>query len=159
MEPFDFFAHYEYLSPEALAVYDEFADGDNTYESCNQLLSEMNAVGYTFDYYLNAEPYELRPIGFENIQMQVHRGTAVFYDNGDRVLFERAVFILNNYLLNEGFEVSQCFAHPKGFVFKIDNLPHLEFPYTALLNMDDGELTGVPFSEAINYVIDNGIEY
>jgi hypothetical protein len=119
----------------------------------------MNAVGYTFDYYLNAEPYELRPIGFENIQMQAHRNVVVFYDNGDRVLFHRAVFLLDNHLLNEGFEVSQCFAHAKGFIFKINNLPHLEFPYTALLNLDDGELTGVQFSEAISYVIDNGIEY
>lgn len=29
METFDFFAQYEYLSPEGLAVYDEFIDENN----------------------------------------------------------------------------------------------------------------------------------
>ena len=36
---------------------------DNTYEDCRKLVDELESVGWTCDYYLDAEPYDLRPIG------------------------------------------------------------------------------------------------
>lgn len=35
-----------------------------SYEGCESLLKDVQQIGFTFDYYLDAEPYELRPIGF-----------------------------------------------------------------------------------------------
>jgi len=32
------------------------------YKDCDAFLKEVEAFGYTFDYYLTAEPYNLRPI-------------------------------------------------------------------------------------------------
>jgi hypothetical protein len=46
-----------------LESFDE--DCANTYHELDRLLSELEPLGYTFDYYLNAEPYGLRPIGME----------------------------------------------------------------------------------------------
>jgi hypothetical protein len=34
-----------------------------SYSEIAQMLTETEAIGYTFDYYLDAEPYGLRPIG------------------------------------------------------------------------------------------------
>lgn len=36
-----------------------------SYEEIAAFLNEVESVGYTFDYYLDAEPYGLRPIGTE----------------------------------------------------------------------------------------------
>ena len=46
-----------------LESFDE--DCANTYHELDRLLSEIEPMGYTFDYYLDAEPYGLRPIGME----------------------------------------------------------------------------------------------
>lgn len=56
-----------FLTPELLpanlqAVLEKYANADESYETCRAMLIECEAIGYTFDYYLNAEPYALRPI-------------------------------------------------------------------------------------------------
>jgi len=48
---------------EILESFDE--DTPNTYQELNRLVDELSKVGYTFDYYLDAEPYGLRPINME----------------------------------------------------------------------------------------------
>lgn len=35
---------------------------ENTYEECERVKNELEELGYTFDYYLDAEPYALRII-------------------------------------------------------------------------------------------------
>ena len=44
-----------------LETFDE--NSNNTYLELNRLLIEIEPLGYTFDYYLDAQPYGLRPIG------------------------------------------------------------------------------------------------
>lgn len=46
-----------------LETFDE--DCDNTYCELARILNEIQPLGYTFDYYLDAEPYGLRPIGMK----------------------------------------------------------------------------------------------
>ena len=36
-----------------------------TYDNCEEFLKEVEEVGYTFDFYLDAEPYGLRKIGVD----------------------------------------------------------------------------------------------
>jgi hypothetical protein len=54
----DLFDHYDTLPPKVKKILDKF--GDNTYDSCSKLVARLNKVGYTCDYYLDAEPYNLR---------------------------------------------------------------------------------------------------
>lgn len=35
---------------------------ENTYEECERVKNELEELGYTFEYYLDAEPYGLRTI-------------------------------------------------------------------------------------------------
>ena len=35
----------------------------DTYEICERLLKAVEQIGYTFEYYLDANPYALRPVG------------------------------------------------------------------------------------------------
>lgn len=35
---------------------------DNTYEECEMILNKLERIGYTFEYYLDAEPFNLRKI-------------------------------------------------------------------------------------------------
>ena len=40
----------------------EFGGDEPTYAQLNQMLKNVEMIGYTFDYYLTAEPYNLRPL-------------------------------------------------------------------------------------------------
>ena len=44
-----------------LESFDENAS--NGYHELQRLVNEIEPLGYTFDYFLDAEPYGLRPIG------------------------------------------------------------------------------------------------
>ena len=62
----DLFETPELIPDEVQAVFETFnEDSDNSYFELDRILSEIEPLGYTFDYYLNAEPYGLRPIGIE----------------------------------------------------------------------------------------------
>jgi len=58
----DLFEQWELLPNEAQEILYRYSDEEQTYENCANMLKEFNAIGYTFEYYLDAEPYNLRKI-------------------------------------------------------------------------------------------------
>jgi len=59
----DLFEHPECIPQEVKEVLDRFADKVEegmSYEDCASLVSNLEAVGYTCEYYLQAEPFFLR---------------------------------------------------------------------------------------------------
>ena len=60
----DLFEHYETLPKDASKIYwkySEIAASEGfDYDVCREYLKEMEALGYTFEYGLDAEPYGLR---------------------------------------------------------------------------------------------------
>jgi len=58
----DLFAHYYLLPQEVQDVLAKYSDWDATYDQCRAMLNDMEALGYTFEYYLDAEPYNLLKI-------------------------------------------------------------------------------------------------
>jgi len=62
----DLFETPELIPQDVQAILETFnEDTPNTYEELNRLTNELEAIGYTFDYYLDANPYGLRPVGVE----------------------------------------------------------------------------------------------
>lgn len=62
----DLFETPENMPAELRAIFQRYAMqlmNGATYQDLEAMLSETLSVGFTFDYYLNAEPYGLRPIG------------------------------------------------------------------------------------------------
>lgn len=60
----DLFETPELIPNEVQAVLESFdEDSDNTYYELDRILAEIEPLGYIFDYYLDADPYGLRPIG------------------------------------------------------------------------------------------------
>ena len=59
------FECYEELPIEVQAVLDKFSECENDYENCGNLVDELETIGWTCDFYLDAEPYGLRPVGVE----------------------------------------------------------------------------------------------
>ena len=53
---------------DVLETFNE--DCANTYHELDRILKEIEPLGYTFDYYLDAEPYGLRPIGMELVELE-----------------------------------------------------------------------------------------
>ena len=66
----DLFEHLELLPIEVLSILEKYSELSETYENCGNLVSELEHVGYTCDYYLDAEPYGLRPIGVELVELE-----------------------------------------------------------------------------------------
>lgn len=55
----DLFETPEQLPKHIQAIISKYGDCD-TYEDCANMLKELNKYGYTFNYYLDAQPYNLR---------------------------------------------------------------------------------------------------
>ena len=58
----DLFEYLELLPENIKEIVLKYSELDNTYQNCNNLLNELKPLGYIFDYYLDAEPYNLRKI-------------------------------------------------------------------------------------------------
>jgi hypothetical protein len=61
----DLFEDYENIPDELQEILDEYQDAfeDGDYEGLAKALKEANAIGYTFEYYLDGQAYDLRKIG------------------------------------------------------------------------------------------------
>jgi hypothetical protein len=71
----DLFQTPELIPDNVQAILDTFSeDTGNTYTELARLVNEIEPLKYTFDYYLDAEPYGLRPI---NVPLNEVEG----YDN------------------------------------------------------------------------------
>ncbi len=64
--PIDLFEHPDKQPPELAAIVEKFnvrfIDEGENYILCSEFLTAVEAIGYTFDYYLDAEPYDLREV-------------------------------------------------------------------------------------------------
>lgn len=68
----DLFETPELIPSEVQAILETFdEDSPNTYLELDRMLQELEKIGYTFDYYLDAEPYGLRP---SNIELEYLEG-------------------------------------------------------------------------------------
>lgn len=56
------FEHYQLLPEEVQVILGKYDDHDNTYANCRQLVADLETVGYTCDYDLSAEPFDLKRI-------------------------------------------------------------------------------------------------
>ena len=68
----DLFETPELIPSEVQKILETFdEDKPNTYLELDRLLNELENIGYTFDYYLDAEPYGLRP---KNVELEELEG-------------------------------------------------------------------------------------
>jgi hypothetical protein len=69
----DLFEDYENMPKRVAEILDKYYDRygeDMDYRDTQRMLEEIEGVGYTFDYYLDNQPYGLRPIGVELNQLR-----------------------------------------------------------------------------------------
>lgn len=58
----DLFEDYIKQPKELAEIVQRYEEQELNYETVKEFLGKVNAIGYTFDYGLDAEPYDLRPI-------------------------------------------------------------------------------------------------
>lgn len=57
----DLFDHYENLPKNLLDILHKYQDNEDlNYITIEQMLKEVNEIGYTFEYYLDCIPYNLQ---------------------------------------------------------------------------------------------------
>lgn len=55
----DLFENYENLPTEVLTILDNFASEPCSYKNCENLITELNKIGYSCEYDLSGEPFNL----------------------------------------------------------------------------------------------------
>lgn len=58
----DLFERYEQLPQQVIVIMEKFCDQENDYYTCKRLVIDLEKVGYSCEYGLDAEPYDLRKI-------------------------------------------------------------------------------------------------
>jgi division protein CdvB (Snf7/Vps24/ESCRT-III family) len=58
----DLFEDIESLPEEMKELLNEYSTKENTYQNCAELQSMCEYLGYTFEYGLDAEPFNLRKV-------------------------------------------------------------------------------------------------
>lgn len=58
----DLFESYETLPMNVQEVLSKHSEMENDYQSCDELIKDLNEVGYTCDYGLDGIPYELKKL-------------------------------------------------------------------------------------------------
>lgn len=67
----DLFETPELIPSDVQAILESFdEESPNTYAELDRLVNELESIGYTFDYFINAEPYGLRPININLEQLE-----------------------------------------------------------------------------------------
>lgn len=66
----DLFETPELIPEEVQAVLETFDENADDYAELERILAEIEPLGYTFDYYLDADPYGLRPIGVKLSELE-----------------------------------------------------------------------------------------
>ena len=81
----DLFEHLELLPIEVLSILEKYSELSETYENCGNMVSELEQVGYTCDYYLDAVVFDLRNIQFDLTFQEFkdffHTAEGMFKDN------------------------------------------------------------------------------
>lgn len=58
----DLFEHYETLPQEVQDILLKHCTGENSYDECRALISALEPLGYTCDYGLDGQPYNLKKL-------------------------------------------------------------------------------------------------
>jgi hypothetical protein len=61
----DYFEHLDELPQHIKAIIDNFSSGENDYETCQQLVDALEQYGWSCDYTLESEPFDLKPLSTE----------------------------------------------------------------------------------------------
>lgn len=86
------------LPQEVKDVLAKHQHEDNTYDACAALVDDLNTVGWTCEYYLDAEPYNLRPLfikgnsyKYSDIEMMTED---IGLDTSDFTMHEHGSFVV-----------------------------------------------------------------
>ena len=60
----DYFDNWDLLPLEVLTILEKYNDLDNDYLNCQNLVNELNLIGWNCQYDLSATPYNLTKINF-----------------------------------------------------------------------------------------------
>lgn len=67
----DLFETPELIPSDVQAILESFdEESPNTYAELDRLVNELEVIGYTFDYFIDANPYGLRPININIEQLE-----------------------------------------------------------------------------------------
>lgn len=103
----DLFGHTESLPKRVQKVLSKYEDSDLSYKKCEKFLKEIECVGYTFDYYLDAQPFNLRRIENKVILIGKFQGIGAYRGEESEQFVSFDILVEQTRLGNFGLEEEQ----------------------------------------------------
>lgn len=96
-EQIDLFSDYLNLPKEIIKIIDKFNETSESYINCNGFVKELNNYGYTCDYDMDGNLYELRCIKIENLaDLKVGEFYKIKAVTKTRTFFYKAFLVYKN---------------------------------------------------------------
>jgi hypothetical protein len=163
----DLFENYEMMPKNLKKIVDEYSrkyeSGNMDYRDTEKFLKEVEAIGYTFDYYLDNEPYGLRPVGVKLNELEGYEDMGEEeYANGGGVEFVPE----KKGTLIKGNEIIKYFEKVNGnyrlVFYKLDKakgkVPKICDAFEYCQELDSNDVTAEQLVELIkkNNLMENG---
>jgi hypothetical protein len=163
----DLFENYEMMPKNLKKIVDEYSrkyeSGNMDYRDTEKFLKEVEAIGYTFDYYLDNEPYGLRPVGVKLNELEGYEDMGEEeYANGGGVEFVSE----KKGTLIKGNEIIKYFEKVNGnyrlVFYKLDKakgkVPKICDAFEYCQELDSNDVTAEQLVELIkkNNLMENG---
>jgi hypothetical protein len=163
----DLFENYEMMPKNLKKIVDKYSrkyeSGNMDYRDTEKFLKEVEAIGYTFDYYLDNEPYGLRPVGVKLNELEGYEDMGEEeYANGGGVEFVSE----KKGTLIKGNEIIKYFEKVNGnyrlVFYKLDKakgkVPKICDAFEYCQELDSNDVTAEQLVELIkkNNLMENG---
>jgi hypothetical protein len=111
-EGIDLFEDYQNIPPNVQKVLDKYEDAfmDGDYKGLEKAHKELGKIGYEFEYYLDGQAYDLRPIGTKGKSENYAKGGKTTFDDKVKGIAKR----------QEGTKVPAKYQNEYGKVFSHD---------------------------------------
>ena len=101
----DLFEHYQYIPKNIQAIIDKYELEEMDYPDLKKLNEELEAKGFTFEYGLDAEPYNLRKIGTTGNKELMKNGGRLKKIEGRERLYEDDNVALDHNIVSDKYSV------------------------------------------------------
>jgi hypothetical protein len=105
----DLFKAYEQQPKELQSILSKYDLDALSYEDCKQMLKEVEAIGFTFEYYLDAQPYNLHKLEGLNHKTGTHKDWKFGLVTRDVYRIDTKTFIITD--TSSGWTQAQVSLH------------------------------------------------
>lgn len=151
----DLFEDYENIPPEIQEILDFYEDDfvDGNYNGLSKALKEVEAKGYTFEYYLDGEAYGLRPIGVKLNELRGYEDEEYSLGGGVDIIAPFGTLVSKN--KKQKLEYKKVGSNFEFMIYEGVNNPVSNYSRTSFKKSKNGSII-MNYYEFLKFIHSNG---